>query len=293
MCKSEIARPILSKKIQQVLNKSFGLRLSMSNFILKEATLGEFRGNGSRGLDAATLSSFAFGVCCWQRHKGICSWIGLLSGDGILFPELSVPLKRRRQSARSKPTWAHRGAGSLTPQTAVPWWWGLADPGAQVWQRCLLQGCLLLCHETMRVHGEKSKPTAWMVTRHQTHFLQEVPANSWCEQTQLLQTAIMGFSFLSLLSVPDLAWLIHNTCKQNILQHSSILYYTEWWVSCRWPGVVLQPVLSKWQKAARQCRWNLVQRITWSLHISSKQERGGREGYLSRCFQIKHEGRWK
>lgn len=34
----------------------------MSNFILKEATLGEFRGNGSRGLDAAALSSSAFGV---------------------------------------------------------------------------------------------------------------------------------------------------------------------------------------------------------------------------------------
>lgn len=102
----------------------------MSNFILKEESLEEFRGNGSRGLDAATLSSSAFGVCCWQRHKGICSWIGPLSGDGILFPELSVPLERRRQSVRSKPAWARRGAGLLTPQPAVPWGWGLADSRA-------------------------------------------------------------------------------------------------------------------------------------------------------------------
>jgi len=50
----------------------------VSNFVLKEESLGEFRGNGSRGLDAATLSSSAYGVRCWQRHKGICSWIGLL-----------------------------------------------------------------------------------------------------------------------------------------------------------------------------------------------------------------------
>lgn len=42
----------------------------MSHFILKEELLGEFRGNGSGGLDAAALLSSAFGVCCATRAGG-------------------------------------------------------------------------------------------------------------------------------------------------------------------------------------------------------------------------------
>lgn len=82
----------------------------------------------------------------WRTHKGICSWTGPLSGDGILFLKLSVPLKRRWWKDRSEPGWVCRchtcGAGSLAPRPASPLGWKLADPRAPIWQRCLLQGCV-------------------------------------------------------------------------------------------------------------------------------------------------------
>lgn len=48
------------------------------------------------------------------------------------------------------------------------------------------------------------------------------PANSSSEWTPLIRTKITRLSFPSLLSVPGQAWLIGNTCKQNTRQHSSI-----------------------------------------------------------------------
>lgn len=92
----------------------------------------------------------------WRTHKGICSWTGPLSGDGILFLKLSVPLKRRRWKARSEPGWVCRchtcGAGSLAPWPASPLGWKLADPRAAILQRCSKGVC---------IHGERF-PVPWM-----------------------------------------------------------------------------------------------------------------------------------
>lgn len=115
------------------------------------------------------------------------------------------------------------------------------------------------------------------------------PANSSSEWIPLIQTTITRLSFPSLLTVPGQAWLIRNTCKQNTRQHSSILCYTERWVSCRWPSDVLQPALSKWQNTARWCCWNVTQKITWSLRISGKQEQGGERVTWAGVF-LKEDG---
>lgn len=215
----------------------------------------------------------------WRTHKGICSWTGPLSGDGILFLKLSVPLKRRRWKDRSEPGWVCKchtcGAGSLAPRPASP------RDGS--WLTPEHPFCRGACSKGVCIHGERF-PAPWRWPFHWTGFLQEAPAISCCEWTPLLQLTTTGFSFPPLLFLPGQAWLIRNTCKQNTLQHSSIWYYTEWWVSCRWPSDVLQPVLSKRQKAARQCCWNVAQRITWSLHISGKQEQGGERGLSEQVF---------
>lgn len=101
-------------KIQQLLNKSFEFRLSMSNFTLKEESLGEFRGNGSRSLDACN----SFRLCVWcvmlaeaQRNLQL-NWPVIRGWDLV---SRVVTFKRRRQSARSKPACVHKGTGWLVP----------------------------------------------------------------------------------------------------------------------------------------------------------------------------------
>lgn len=187
-------------------------------------------------------------VCTAGRSTKECSWIGLLSGDGILFPEFSVLLKRRRQNSRNKPAWMHRGIdlpqSQQFPGDGWPW-----RPGSAGMLVPLAPAPL---PETLCVCCERSKPSTWTAACHQTHFLWEASVNSRCERTQLPQRAVTGFSSLTLLSVPALVQLIHNTRKPYTAAQFS-LRLTEQWVSCRWPRDILQPVLSKWQKAARQC----------------------------------------
>lgn len=83
----------------------------------------------------------------------------------------------------------------------------------------------LCCHEALSVTCERSKPTTWTAACHWTRFLREASVNSWCGRTQLPQSAVTGFSFLTLLSVPALAWLIPNTREQNTAAPFSLMLH--------------------------------------------------------------------